>query len=106
MSSLEAMNWRLSGTMGPLYLARRLVEEATSSDKWLPGEAAFLLAELALTVRSTSWNVERPLLMSAVNEAKSECIKEIRVLAQGLVKQSKNPQLARYLKFAFAEATK
>jgi hypothetical protein len=43
----DALKWRLEGPVGPLALARALVEEARS-----PAEGAFLVAELARTVKS------------------------------------------------------
>jgi len=52
--SMEALEWRLSGTLGPEHLAAKLLEETTATNG-LPGEAEFLLAELALTVHRVRW---------------------------------------------------
>jgi hypothetical protein len=47
--SMEALEWRLAGVLGPETVADRIAEEAEVATA-LPGETAFLLAELALTV--------------------------------------------------------
>jgi hypothetical protein len=55
-SSLDALRWRLSGSLGPIAIADGLVAEA-SEDRAVPGEAHFLLAELALTVARVDWRI-------------------------------------------------
>jgi hypothetical protein len=47
--SMEALEWRLAGVLGPETVADKIAEDAEVATA-LPGEAAFLLAELALTV--------------------------------------------------------
>jgi hypothetical protein len=53
-SNLDALHWRLHGPFGPLAIGDGLLDLA-SADKALPGEAHFLLAELALTVANVDW---------------------------------------------------
>jgi hypothetical protein len=53
-SNLDALHWRLHGPLGPIALADGLVA-AARDDRALPGEAHFLLAELALTVAAVDW---------------------------------------------------
>lgn len=53
-SNLDALRWRLHGSLGPVAIADGLVAAAVD-DRALPGEAHFLLAELALTVASVDW---------------------------------------------------
>jgi hypothetical protein len=53
-SNLDALHWRLYGSLGPIAIADGLVV-AARGDQILPGEAHFLLAELALTVAAVDW---------------------------------------------------
>ncbi len=53
-SNLDALHWRLHGSLGPVSIADGLVT-AARDDRSLPGEAHFLLAELALTVAAVDW---------------------------------------------------
>ena len=53
INSLETLEWRLGGMLGPTALAERLL--ADEAVEFLPGEAEFFLAELALTVRNVDW---------------------------------------------------
>ena len=53
-TNLDAIHWRLHGTLGPLAIADGLVR-SIDDGKTLPGEAQFILAELALTVSSVDW---------------------------------------------------
>ena len=54
-TSLDALHWRLNGVFGPLAIADGLVS-ATLEQQTLPGEAQFLLAELALTIHAVDWS--------------------------------------------------
>lgn len=54
-SSLDALHWRLHGIFGPLAIADGLVSAAVEQQT-LPGEAHFLLAELALTIHAVDWS--------------------------------------------------
>lgn len=53
-SNLDGIQWRLYGSLGPIAIADGLVAAALD-DRALPGEAHFLLAELALTVAAVDW---------------------------------------------------
>lgn len=53
-TSLDALDWRLNGAIGPMAIANGLVSEVRDQQT-LPGEAHFLLAELALTVAAVDW---------------------------------------------------
>lgn len=55
-SNLDALRWRLHGSLGPAAIADGLVAAALD-DRALPGEAHFLLAELALTVAAVDWRL-------------------------------------------------
>jgi hypothetical protein len=52
--SLDALHWRLNGAFGPLAIADGLVR-ASGEDQTVPGEAHFLLAEMALTIAAVDW---------------------------------------------------
>ncbi len=54
-TSLDALHWRLHGAFGPLAIAEGLVR-AAEEQRTIPGEAHFLLAELALTVAGVDWS--------------------------------------------------
>jgi hypothetical protein len=54
-TSIDALHWRLEGALGPLAIADGLVQAALKHET-LPGEAHFLLAELALTVAAVDWD--------------------------------------------------
>ena len=56
LQSLDALHWRLNGTIGPLAIANGLAG-AANDDQTLPGEPQFLLAELALTVGTVDWSL-------------------------------------------------
>jgi len=53
-SSLEVLHWRLNGLLGPVALARALCD-AQRHNQALPGEAHFIVAEIALTVAAVDW---------------------------------------------------
>jgi phosphatidylserine/phosphatidylglycerophosphate/cardiolipin synthase-like enzyme len=59
-TSLDVIAWRLNGAFGPVSLANSVANSA-EADASLPGEAHFLLAELALTVGAIDWNAVAPL---------------------------------------------
>lgn len=52
-ASLETLEWRLAGALGPEHLARKLAEAASRAS--LAGEVQFLIAELALVVHRVPW---------------------------------------------------
>ncbi len=53
-TSIDALHWRLYGALGPLAIADGLVK-AAQDERAIPGEAHFLLAELALAIASVDW---------------------------------------------------
>ncbi|OBJ87751.1 hypothetical protein A9W97_17405 [Mycobacterium gordonae] len=54
-TNIDAVHWRLEGALGPIAIADGLVQAAQMRET-LPGEAHFLLAELALTVAAVDWS--------------------------------------------------
>ncbi|MHB0980404.1 MAG: hypothetical protein ACYC5Q_10115 [Thermoleophilia bacterium] len=62
--SVDALEWRLRGPIGPLRLGQAFVTEAASGGL-RPAEAVFLIAELALTITAVDWR----LVGSALTEA-------------------------------------
>lgn len=115
VASADTLRWRLFGAMSPNYLAERLVDHADDST-WLPGEVRFLLAELALAVRSVTFDVRAPLTVAECHTMVDECIQAIRAAARsvdGAVDGSAGgwadgpvgvPNLDRYVELAFTEA--
>jgi hypothetical protein len=105
VSSIEAVNWRLAGTMGPTYLVDRIMEEAATSSDWLPGEAQFLLAELALTVRRATWDFRAPVTAADIERAVNDCVRSIATRVALLSGTDAIPQLRDYIDVAIHEAT-
>lgn len=101
--SMEALEWRLAGTLGPEHLASKLVENARESAN-LPGEAEFLLAELALTVHRIPWSSirgEQPPDVVVARVRKS--LELIRSSAENLDSASLPDPLHDYVQRCFAE---
>lgn len=107
VASADALRWRLFGAMSPFYLAQRLVEHAGDST-WLPGEVRFFLAELALAVRSVSFDVRAPLTADDCHTMVDECIQAISAAARFVDGSGRDsagvPNLDCYVELAFAEA--
>lgn len=104
-SSLEALDWRLNGPVGPLALARRLVTDAASS-RLLDGEARFVIAELALTVKRVDWGVvARSIGDDPVTDLVRRALSELTELADDL-RDSSIASLDRYLDAVFAEVAR
>jgi hypothetical protein len=61
-SSLDALQWRLNGPFGPVAIADGLLNAGA---ELVPGEAQFLLAELALTVNAVDWAAVAPSVPTA-----------------------------------------
>ncbi len=55
LGSMDALEWRLRGPLGPVALAESLTKEAEGG-RLLNGEGEFLLGELALTVARVDWD--------------------------------------------------
>jgi hypothetical protein len=53
-TSIDALHWRVYGALGPLAIADGLVK-AAQDEQAIPGEAHFLIAELALTIAAVDW---------------------------------------------------
>jgi hypothetical protein len=106
LHSLEALEWRLAGTLGPEHIAARLVE-AASTDRALAGEAHFLLAELALTVRRVPWaTVRGELALDVVRARVDQAITSIRTSADQLDHVAVHQSIIDYVSAAFDEATR
>ena len=95
----EAFEWRLRGPVGPLALARAFLKEARSA-----GEAAFFLAELALTLKRVraACAAEGGLRVEAVRACLTACLADIAALLP-TPKVGHSP-IDRYVRRAFAEA--
>src|SRR4051794_26515406 len=69
-ASEEALDWRLDGPLGPVAIARKLVAEQ-SDERNVPGEAGFVLAELALTLSRVDWGSTASIVGIDIVEAKT-----------------------------------
>lgn len=102
-SNLDALHWRLNGAFGPLAIADGLVA-ATDQEQTLPGEAHFLLAELALTVSTVDWSrVSRDLDPSKVRALVADLLTQIKARHRALITPN-DPALDNYVRDALAEA--
>ena len=91
--SREALAWRIHGPFGPLALADRLVVEE-------PDAASFLLAEVALTLRSVTPHVQGDLTLEDATAALAEAEARLAALART---RPAPPNLAAYVETIFAE---
>lgn len=96
----ETFNWRLRGPVGPVALANALLREARNAS-----EAAFFLAELALTLKRVHAEraAEGGLKVNAIRAGIGACLAEIRALLP--VSPAGQSPVDRYVKRAFAEAS-
>jgi hypothetical protein len=102
-SNLDALHWRLHGPFGPLAIGDGLLDLA-NANKALPGEAHFLLAELALTVAHVDWtrvadDIDDHHVQGLVADVLGELDKRRRALPA-----APDKSIDAYLDRAFAEA--
>jgi hypothetical protein len=95
----EAFEWRLRGPVGPLALANAFIKESRNTS-----EAAFFLAELALTLKrvNAARAAEGGLKADAIRARLAACLADIRALLPA--PQANHSPIDRYVKKAFAEA--
>ena len=93
VASLEALRWRLRGPIGPIALAKRLAAED-------PDGAAFMIAEVATTLRGVAW---RPLGAFRSSDIGRE-VKEILHALHDLALKAPAPSSLRaYVSTSFEE---
>lgn len=85
--------WRLRGPLGPLALATKLVDEE-------PSNAAFFLAEVALTVASAKLDPHGELRLEDARAMVADVISELEVLAG---RHEAPANLAKYVARTFVE---
>jgi len=95
MYTRDALAWRLRGPLGPLVLARRMVEEE-------PTSAAFQLAELALSLRGLRLQPHGELSLDEMQAAVAEVLAELQAMATA---HPAPPNLAVYVARTFAEGS-
>lgn len=93
VGSTEALRWRLRGPIGPIALANRLAEED-------PDGAAFMIAEVAATLRGVSW---RPVGSLGASDIKVDLDQTVRALHELATKAPAPTNLAKYVKTSFEE---
>ena len=102
-TSIDTLQWRLQGPIGPLAIADGLVRAALNQEP-LPGEPHFLLAELALTIAAVDWD----------HSAAGVDRRKVRTLVKGVVNSiaervgelgaAPDPALETYVRDALKEA--
>ena len=105
VGSLDTLRWRLFGPIGPKAIAEGLLRESEVPEAgFVRGEASFILAELALTLKRVEWRSTFRLIDAKAGRA------EVRRLAAELADLRDRfpsvPQLDVYVDEAFAEATR
>jgi hypothetical protein len=99
-SSLEAVQWRLFGPLGPIAIALAQMTEVKEG-RAIPGEADFVLAELALTLTRVRWSVPGDL-----QKPTKELVEKVRTSLHALRDPGlKDAGLRRYVEDAFQEAS-
>ncbi|UGA43036.1 hypothetical protein HU230_0032905 [Bradyrhizobium quebecense] len=93
VSSLDALRWRLRGPIGPVALAKRLSAEDSEG-------AAFMIAEVAATLRSVVWRPLGTLDKHAIGLEVSEITRSLQELAHAAPAPS---GLAAYVATSFEE---
>ncbi len=100
--SLDALEWRLKGPLGPMALAESLGREAEAG-ALLKGEHAFLLGELALTLSRVDWERGRGSLpIDEVKVRKREMIRALDRSRRGV--EAGDARLSAYVDRAFRKA--
>jgi len=93
MASIEALRWRLHGPIGPIALAKRLALDD-------PDGGAFMIAEVATTLRCVAWHLCGPLQSGNIDPEVNESLRALHRLAM----QAPAPaNLATYVKASFEE---
>lgn len=93
VSSLEALRWRLRGPVGPIALAKRLAAED-------PEGAAFMIAEVAATLRSVAWRPLGTLRPAAIRADVAAIMQSLHELAR---QAPAAPGLRDYVTSSFEE---
>jgi hypothetical protein len=93
MASIDALRWRLQGPIGPVALAKRLANDD-------PDGAAFMIAEVATTLRAVAWKPHPPLHSSDIAPELKDTLRALHQLAL----QAPAPtSLAAYVKTSLEE---
>jgi hypothetical protein len=93
VGSKEALQWRLHGPIGPVALAKRLAVED-------PSGAAFMIAEVASTLRGVTW---RPLGSVDRNAIEAQVGQTIQTLHELATRAPAPSNLAEYVTASFRE---
>jgi hypothetical protein len=103
-SNIDALVWRLDGPFGPTAIAEGLIRDLGSAPGTLPGEASFLIAELALTLGRVNWSSTAKILGDGIVRPHAEkTLANVRELARRHVPVDR--RLAAYVKSALSEAS-
>lgn len=98
VATLDALEWRLEGPLGPAAIAEGLLR-ARDQEGMVEGEPAFLLAELALTLSRVDWEKSgRVVGVEAVRARIHRLMSELRARRVGI---AADPRLQRYVDEAF-----
>lgn len=93
MASLEALHWRLHGPIGPIALAKRLALDD-------PEGAAFMISEVATTLRAVAW---QPCGSLRLRDVEPEVDAALRNLYKLAVQAPAPASLVKYVVRSFEE---
>jgi hypothetical protein len=108
-ASEESLEWRLTGPVSPLALAKAVVKDLEQDS--MPGESDFMLAEMALTLGRVNWQqtgeiigveVARKQARGLIGELREMSLGTGRIKSQEASRAS-NKGIDRYVKRAFRE---
>lgn len=103
--SIDVIRNRLHGVLGPIAIARRLVDEATTPGVAAESETAFLLAEIALTVSAVNW----PSVVFGPDSDQApaivgDALLELEQLSNNALSVAADPSVREYVQQAFQHA--
>lgn len=102
IASLDTLVARLSGPLGPTFIATRLVEEC-ETQHLAPNEALFTLAEIALSLSRVPW--AKTLEQVDATEGRGLVVTALDDIARSILRIGKDDSdLVRYAKRAIGEA--
>lgn len=106
ITTMDALEWRLTGILGPEHIANLLLE-SSNNDSQLVGEIQFILAELALVLSRIEWShlcSSRDL--KKVKSRIDETIRRIEALSQSMPVAEVDDGTRGYIERAFKAARK
>jgi HKD family nuclease len=103
VANVDALVWRLQGPFGPTEIAAGLIKKSEEG-RTVPGEASFLLAELALTLSRVDWRQTGRLMKGGTRVARKHARDALESVRQLRSDAEEHELLSAYVERAFREA--